>query len=173
MLFCELDGGLCHLWRLWRCIRGWESYQTARKNEGWKSGKTCRWSSQSLASADTKRNRALRKNKIDIRNRFLGSVGWLRVRLGQSKLKLISAWFWIWRARCHARKFQFTLENPNFPGLRPGFLTVYIVLEGYTVNQRHFQFTFDEFSVCINGFSVYINGFSVYIDGFSVYIWRI
>ena len=85
MLFCELDGGLCHLWRLWRCIRGWESYQTARKNEGWKSGKTCRWSSQSLASADTKRNRALRKNQIGIRNRFLGSVGWLRVRLGVRK----------------------------------------------------------------------------------------
>ena len=30
-------------------------------------------------------NRALRKNKIDIRNRFLGSVGWLRVRLGVRK----------------------------------------------------------------------------------------
>ena len=85
MLFCELDGGLRPSGSLWRCIRGWESYQTARKNEGKLGGNICRWSSQNLDFCDTKRNRALRKNKIDIRNRFLGSVGWVRVRLGVRK----------------------------------------------------------------------------------------
>ena len=114
-VFCELDGGLCHLWRLWRCICAHETYQTARKNEGKFGGKTCRWSSQSLESCDTKRkSRFLRRDQIGY-GRILASckamMGWLRLGTlpvgapSCAQLFLVKqSWFPFWSRKSSGKK---------------------------------------------------------------------